>query len=174
MMRRPRLLFNRRGAAAAEMALVAPLLLTILFSLVEAGNYFYTEHVLVKAVRDGARYAGRQDFSFYSACSGSPTGTVVTDTKALVRTSVRSGGTNRIANINDGNISVTVSCAATATDDAAATENMTGIWRGRTGGAPVVTVSATANYTPIVAAAFGFTGVGFRLNASQQSAVMGL
>jgi hypothetical protein len=55
------------AAAAAEMALVMPLLLTILFSLVEAGNYFYTEHVLVKAVRDGARYAGRQDFSFFSA-----------------------------------------------------------------------------------------------------------
>jgi hypothetical protein len=173
-MMRLRLQFDRRGAAAAEMALVMPLLLTILFSLVEAGNYFYTEHVLVKAVRDGARYAGRQDFSFYSACSGSPTGTVVSDTRALVRTSVRSGGTDRIANINDGNISVTVSCTTTATDDASATENMTGIWRGHPGGAPVVTVSASASYRPIIAAAFGFTGAGFRLNASQQSAVMGL
>jgi Flp pilus assembly protein TadG len=173
-MMQTRMHLDRRGAAAAEMALVMPLLLTILLGSVEAGNYFYNEHVLVKAVRDGARYAGRQDFSYYSACSGTPTGTVAAETKELIRTSLRSGGTNRIANINDGNITVTMSCTTTATDDASATENMAGIWRGKASGAPVVTVSATANYTPIIAAAFGFTGAGFKLNASQQTAVMGL
>jgi Flp pilus assembly protein TadG len=169
-----RLAFDRCGAAAAEMALVTPLLLTILIGSVELGSYIYNEHILVKAVRDGARYAGRQDFSYYSACSGTPAGTVAAETKALVRTSLRSGGNNRIANISDGDISVTMSCATTATDDASATENMTGIWRGRASGAPVVTVSASVNYTPIIGAAFGFSGRGFRLNASQQTAVMGL
>ena len=173
MMRLP-ILFEQSGAAAAEMALVLPLLLTILIGSVELGNFFYNEHILVKAVRDGARFAGRQDFSYYSACSGSPTGTVVADTKALVRSSLRSGGTNRIANLNDGDISVVASCAVNATDDAAAVENMSGIYRGRAGGAAMVTVTASANYTPIIGAAFGFSGIGFRLNASQQSAVMGL
>ena len=173
MMQR-RISFNRRGAAAAEMALVTPLLLTILLGSVELGNYFYNEHILVKAVRDGARYAGRQDFSYYSACSGAPTGTVEAETKALVRTSLRSGGTNRIVNISDGDITVATSCATTATDDASSTETMSGIYRGRSGGAAVVTVTASANYTPVIGAAFGFSGTGFRLNASQQAAVMGL
>ena len=54
---RARLSSDRRGAAAAEMALVTPLLLVILFGAVELGNYFYNEHIVVKAVRDGARFA---------------------------------------------------------------------------------------------------------------------
>src|SRR4029450_8606259 len=124
------------------MACVRPPLPPCRAGSVDLGNFIYNEHVLVKAVRDGARYASRQDFSYFSACSGAPTGTVEADTKALVRTSLRSGGTNRIANINDGNITVAVSCATTATDDASVTENMTGIWRGRAAGAPGGTVSA--------------------------------
>ena len=36
---------------------------SLMFGAVELGNYFLNEHSLVKAVRDGARYAARQDFS---------------------------------------------------------------------------------------------------------------
>ena len=52
------------------MALVLPLLLVLMFSFAEAGNYVMNEHGLVKAVRDGARFAARQDFSNYTGCSG--------------------------------------------------------------------------------------------------------
>lgn len=172
MMRRT--LLDRRGAAAAEMALAVPLLLTILLGSVELGNFFYQEHVLVKAVRDGARYAARQDFSYYSACSGAPTGSVVTNTKALVRTALMSGGSNRVANISDGQISMTISCTTTATDNSSSTQTLSGIYRGRASGAPIITVSASVPYTPLIGAAFGFSGVGFNLNASQQAAVMGI
>lgn len=165
---------NRRGAAAAEMALVAPLLVTILVGSVELGSYFYSEHVLVKAVRDGARFAGRQNFSFYSACSGTPTGTVEADTRALVRTSLLAGGSDRFADIEDGDITLTTSCATTATDMSSTTQSMTGIYRGRASGAPIVTVAATVDYQPVIAAPFGFSGLGLKLNASQQSAVMGI
>ena len=48
-------LHDTRANAAVEMALVAPLLLAILFGSVELGNYFMNEHELIKAVRDGAR-----------------------------------------------------------------------------------------------------------------------
>ena len=164
---------DRRGAAAAEMALVMPLLLTILIGSVELGNYFYNEHVLVKAVRDGARYAARQDWSYY-ACSGAPSGTVEADTKNLVRTMLLAGGTNRVPGIDDTEITLSTNCQTTAQDDASATENMSGIYRGKVGGAPVITVSASMPYTPVIGAAFGFSGAGFRLNASQQAAVMGL
>ena len=45
---RPRLRHCHSGAAAVEMALVAPLLLALLFGSVELGKYFLDQHVVVK------------------------------------------------------------------------------------------------------------------------------
>ncbi len=177
MMRAQSILSNAHGAAAAEMALVLPLLLTIMLGSVELGSYFYNEHILVKAVRDGARYAGRQNFSYYSACTGAPTGTVVAETRALVRTSLLAGGTDRFPDVEDGDINLDTNCFTTATDMSSSTEPMLGIYRASGGGsvgAPVVTVTASVDYEPVVGAAFGFSGYGFKLNASQEAAVMGL
>ena len=87
------LLSDRDGSAAAEMALVLPLLLVLTFGPLELGNYFMNQHTLVKAVRDGARFAARQDFTNYTACSGSPGGTVVADTTNVVMNGLMSGGT---------------------------------------------------------------------------------
>ena len=52
-----------RGAAAAEMALVLPLLILIMFGSFEMGNFFWESHIANKAVRDGARFAARQNFT---------------------------------------------------------------------------------------------------------------
>jgi Flp pilus assembly protein TadG len=165
---------NESGAAAAEMALVMPLLLTILIGSVELGHYFYNEHILVKAVRDGARYAARQGFSNYD-CSGEPNTTVRDNTRELVQTSLLSGGTDRIVNWADATITVTETCEATATDMSNSTEAMIGIYDELSlGGAPIVRVSATIPYTPVIGAPFGFSGVGINLNASQEAAVMGI
>jgi len=164
----PRLLRNDRGSAGAEMALVTPLLCAILIGSVELGSYFYNEHILEKAVRDGARFAARQSFTNYG-CSGAPTGTVVADTRALVRTALLSGGADRFADIVDGDIALSTSCTTSVSG-----QNMTGIYRGRTTGAPVVTVSARVDYTPVIGAAFGFSGAGMKLNASEQAAVTGI
>lgn len=163
-----RLVRDRRGSAAAEMALVAPLLCAVLIGSVELGSFFYNEHILVKAVRDGARYAGRQSFSYYG-CSGEPTGTVVANTRALVRTSLLASGTDRFPDIEDNDITLSTSCKTSQSG-----QNMTGIYRGKATGAPIVTVSARVDYEPVIGAAFGFSGVGLKLNASQQAAVMGI
>jgi len=173
MMKRQFFHRDRRGAAAAEMALVMPLLLAIMVGSVELGSLFYNEHILVKAVRDGARYAARQNFSNYG-CSGAPGGTVVAETQALVRTSLLTSGADRFADIQNSDITLDTRCETTADDDLGSTENMTGIYRGAANGAPVVTVSATVDYAPVIGAAFGFSGVGWHLNASEQAAVMGL
>lgn len=162
------LMSDRNGAAAAEMALVLPLLLTIMVGSVELGSFFYNEHILVKAVRDGARYAARQNFSYYS-CSGTPTGTVEADTRALVRTSLFAGGSDRFADIQDSDITLSTSCKATQGG-----QSMAGIYRGKSTGAPIVTVSAIVDYAPVIGGAFGFSGAGFHLNASQEAAVTGL
>ena len=108
MIRLVRLARCTSGAAAAEMALALPILLVLLFGSAEIGNYFMNEHILVKAVRDGARYAARQDFSNFSSCSGAPGGTVDADTKNVVMTGLVSGGTNRLRNWNATTITVTV------------------------------------------------------------------
>ena len=59
MMRLARVFHHDGGAAAAEMVLVLPFLLVLMFGSAEMGNYFLDEHGLVKQVRDGARYASR-------------------------------------------------------------------------------------------------------------------
>src|SRR5690349_1119608 len=79
------LLRDRSANAAAEMALVTPLLLILMMGCAELGNYFWNEHTLVKAVRDGARFAARQSFNWYTGCTGSPdTTNVVTPTQNVV------------------------------------------------------------------------------------------
>jgi len=48
-------LFNKKGAAAVEFALCLPLLLLILFAIMEFGWYFTNQIVLANAVSAGAR-----------------------------------------------------------------------------------------------------------------------
>ena len=159
---------NVRGTAAAEMALVLPLLLIIMFGSFEIGNYFRNEHILVKAVRDGARFAARQNFGNYSACSGPVGDPILTNTRNVVKTGVVAGGTDRLPYWTATTISVTMACTTTTGG-----QTMSGIYRGRTSGVPIVTVSATVPYTPVLNS-FGFSGAGLNLNATQQAAVMGI
>lgn len=169
-----RLLRSTRGAAAVEMALVTPLLLIIMMGSFELGNYFMNEHKLVKAVRDGARFAARQNFSNYDACLGSPGGTVVADTRTLVMTGLLSGGTNKLRNWTATTVNVTMNCSATVDG-----QPMSGIYRDRKDasgtltGAPRVTVTATVPYQSVLGS-LGFSGIGLNLNASQNAAVMGI
>ena len=170
---------DERGAAAAELALILPLLLSIMFGSMELGNYFMNEHSLVKAVRDGARFAARQPFGNYTACSGTPGGTVEANTRNVVMNGYLSGGTLITPNIEAGDITVAQNCAATAGG-----EDMLGIYRDRFSGtcggsaaagcAHVVTVSAAVDYRPVIAQAFGFSGMNILLNASSQAAVAGV
>ena len=175
MMRSPRhVQTDDRGAAAAELALILPLLLIILCGSLELGNYFMNEHTLVKAVRDGSRYAARQAFSNYTGCTGSPGGTVVADTKNIVMNGYLSGGTIVTPNIQTADVDVTMSCKTTAGG-----QTMSGIYAGRDvdadtqTDAQIVRVTATVNYRPVIAA-FGFSGVGFKLNAESEAAVAGM
>ena len=164
----PSLRTDCRAAAAAEMALVLPFLLVIILGSLELGNYFMNEHSLVKAVRDGARFAARQSFANYTACSGSPGGTVQDDTRKIVMNGYLSGGTVITPNIQSTDISVTTSCKSIAGG-----QSMSGIYFGRADGAQVVNVTASVNYRPIVGA-LGFTGIGFKLNATSEAAVAGI
>ena len=163
------------------MARAIPLLLVLILSCLELGNYFLNEHMLLKGLRDGARYAARQAFSNYSTCSGSiPTagvsGSVYENTKLIVRKgSLSSTANDRLANWSTATFNATASCTT-----AAGSQTLSGIYSGNKNasgtliGAPVVTVSASINYQPIVGVVFGFSGRGIKLNGAVQAAVMGV
>jgi len=163
-----RLLGSNGGAAAAEMALVTPLLLIIMAGGLEVGNYFMDEHRLVKAVRDGARYAARKDFTYFATCDASPGGTVVTDTQNLVRTSYLANGTDQLSNWSGGTINVTTRCST-----GSGSVIYAGIYKGMASGARKVEISASVTYLPVLAP-FGINLIGSTLNAKQEAAVSGV
>ena len=158
------------------MALVLPILLSIMMGAFELGNYFRSEHILLEGLRDGARYASRQSMSNFSGCSGAPSGTVEADTKNVVRRGQVSGGADRLPYWTDAatTFSVTVSCSTTAGG-----QTLAGIYRdlnnstGTPIGAPIVTVSAHLPYQSVLAK-YGFTGIGMSINGKAQAAVMGM
>ncbi|WP_234030281.1 TadE/TadG family type IV pilus assembly protein [Erythrobacter mangrovi] len=153
------------GAAAAELALLLPLLVLMLFGALEVSYYFYNQHQVVKGVRDGARYASRQSFTSINCDSGSSIPTAVeTAIKEVTRTGRPSGGTTRVPGWVNADVTVAVICPGTAVT--------TGIYTGETN-APVVSITASVDYQSL------FDGVGvltdsYSLNATQQAAVMGI
>jgi Flp pilus assembly protein TadG len=153
---------DNSGAAAAEMALVTPFLLILMFGAFELGTYFWVEHIAIKGVRDGARFAGRQSFTKYT-CSTIDSATE-TQVKNLTRTGVLTGGTAKIAGWEDAGVTVTISCPGTPLT--------TGIYAGQAN-APQVTVSADFNYSSLFRN-MGLTTTGLKVRASAQSAVMGI
>lgn len=161
-----RLLRHCSGAAAVEMALVTPLLIVIMFGSMELGYYFYSEHVVVKAVRDGARFASRQGFANYT-CPDQVSSSVETNTQNVTRTNqVASGGTARLGPwTSNASITVTVRCDTSGTYGS--------FYEGLVDGIPVVTVSANVPYTPLFAG-LGFNSTSLTMRAASEAPVMGI
>lgn len=161
-----RLLLDRAGAAAAEMALIAPLLIILMFGSFELGNYFWNSHVVTKAVRDGARYASRQSFDNFDCTASSVAAGVITNTQNLTRTNqIASGGTARIPGWTQAN-SVTVAIRPDVSG------NYGGFYTGMAC-VPVVVVTATVPYRSLFGA-LGFNTTGINLTANSEVPVMGL
>lgn len=159
-----------RGTAAVEMALITPMMIALMFGSFELGNYFLSEHVVVKAVRDGARYAGRLPFGEYD-CANSANS--ARDDK--IQNVVRTGRVTDISSdkprlrgwtnaIEDSTITVNVACSAATTG---------GIYKDKAGGAPVVTVSASVPYDSLLGIV-GLANPSLTLNATAQATVNGI
>jgi Flp pilus assembly protein TadG len=166
------LIRQARGAAAAEMALVMPLLIVLIFGSLELGNYFLSEHVLLKGVRDGALYAARQPIINYDCSVASPIvpPTVVSNSKALVRSGELSGGTDRLPRWTDASTVYTVTAACVT---AAGGTTLKGIYLVNGGKAPVITVTADLPYQSLVGT-IGLARTSLRLRARQQAVVTGI
>lgn len=164
MSRLLRLAADNRASAAAEMALITPLLLLLMFGAVETGNYFLSEHVVQKGVRDAARYASRLPITDYPACDKTA------DAEQRIRRVARTGQPNgtqvRVGGWTDDDMTdVIVECLAIDADRG-------GIYSVYPfpDGVPIVTVSATVPYESV----FGAIGLGdlsLELNADSQAAV---
>jgi len=160
----PALWRSRSGAAGVELVLVTPLILILMFGAVDLGNYFMSQHVVVKAVRDGARYASRRGFGEYSCATASTD--VVTKTRDITRTGTISGGTARLVDwIDPNSITLTVRCDTSGT--------YAGIYKGTATGVPVVKVAAIVPYNSLFRF-FGITTATINLNASSEVPVMGV
>jgi hypothetical protein len=165
---------DQSGVAAAEMALMVPLLVGIMFGSFEMGHFFWSEHTVIKGVRDGARFASRQRFAKFSCGQADillGDGSNTTDTTFVdqVKNLVRTGGVAgtalpKVRGWENSHITVSVSCPATAIN--------TGIYRNMAN-APRVTIVAQVPY-PSLFQTLGFISDGLNLNAQSQSAVMGL
>ncbi len=160
-----RLVHNVAGTAAAEMALVIPLLVALMFGCTELGRYFWSQHVLVKAVRDGSVYAARQRIDNFDCANSTVATNVVNQTKTLVQTGQLSGGTRMLPNWSAGTtvFAIDLDCVTSANGT-----SLGGIYSANKGQVPVITVRASVPFTSM----FGLRS-GLTLNAREQAAVFG-
>jgi Flp pilus assembly protein TadG len=160
---------SQSGAAGAEMALVTPLLLVIMFGAFELGNYFYSEHVVSKGVRDGARFASRALPLNVLCASGSFPSSVVDNTKAITRTGQVSGGAERLAGWTDN---ATVQVLPLPKTSGAFVGS--GIYNGRPTDVCVIQVKATVPYNSLFAILGLTDGDTLTLNAASEAPVVGI
>ena len=146
------------------MALMIPLLLVLMFVGFEAGHYFYTEHKVIKAVREGARYGGRLGFANYP-CGSATAQAAVDNIRQVTRTGTTTGTIPRVPGMALTAITVTHRCDADF--DGA------GIFKGTSGGAPVVLVQARTAY-PSLFEQLGLLDSSIDVQASAEAVVNGI
>lgn len=171
------------GNSAAEMALVTPFLLALLFGSVELGNFFLSEHVLEKQVRDGARFASRLEINTAYSC---PT-TVFKDANAtdqiiaVTKNGAVSGNQtarwttywNRNCTGQAQTVTVDIRCVDKDEIDTGGSGN-TGIYTGLSGTTiPVVKVSGAVKYWSLFDT-LGFNATNICLRAESEAAVQGI
>ena len=159
---------DERGSPSAEFALILPALVMLMFGGFEAGNFVWTQHKLVKAVREGARYAARLPVADY--CDGATAQFdpgAEADIKAVTVTGKLSGGgTNpAVPGMSVDNVTVSPVCAAYVA---------TGIYSDLGEAGPIVTVSvAGVGYPSLFAQLAGLDG-SITLAARASAPVIGL
>lgn len=163
-----RFLRNRVGTAAAEFVLTLPMMLALLFGAMEAGHFFWTQHKIVKSVRDGARFASRLDVELIcpepvGGTPSAPDATLVADIQNVTVTGQLTGGSAKVPGWLPADVDV--ECGVFAD---------TGIYSdlGRSG--PFVTVSSGAVRYPSILGGLGFIDNTISLSARSSTAVVGI
>lgn len=175
----------QRGSAAAEMALIFPLMLAIMFGSVELGNFFLDEHALTKQVRDGARYASRLPLAVDFDCDSDVFDGDDDDVKDDIIKATKDGAIDgdgnprwteywtRTCASGDPTLSVAIRCVAKSDINTAATGGTTGIYTSLPGDdIPVVTVSGSVKYRSVLSV-LGIDAADLCLRAESDVALAG-
>ena len=175
------LLRHRHGSAAAELALVLPMMLILMFGSLELGNLFLVEHALSKQVRDGARYAARLEVDNDYACPGSVflDPDAETDIVKVTKDGVVSGTGNprwtsywsRNCTGEAQTVDVEIRCVPKDQIDTDDTGNV-GIYTALDGDIPVVKVEGAVRYQSVLAP-IGIDATNVCLRAESEAAVAG-
>lgn len=165
---------NCKGNAAAEMGLMLPLLTLLLFGGIEMSNFFWTEHQVIKSVRNGTRFAARQDTSNF-ACGANSLGTADAAVRNLIRTGTTDGsGSPVVRDWTDGASTITIEVEC----DTGSTYSNAGIYADMSGtGSPSLSSATRVKIDvevpfPSLFGSFGFFD-GIDLYATGQSPVTG-
>lgn len=176
---------DREGSAAAEMALVMPMMLALLFGSVELGNLFLDEHALSKQVRDGARFASRLELSETYDCDTPATVFADADATTKIINVTKEGVVTgsgkprwssywtRTCTGEAQTLTVSIRCVPKADIDKDDSGN-TGIYTSLDGTEiPVVMVEGAVRYRSVLAS-LGFNATNLCLRAESEVPVQGL
>jgi len=157
-----RFIRNRGGTAATEFALMLPLMLALIFGSMEAGHFFWTQHKIVKSVRDGARFASRLDVE--RLCAGDAA--LLTEIRNVTATGqFAAGGTPKVPGWDPANVVATPDCEQFVD---------TGIYADLGGKGPLITVDSGPVAYPSILSGLGFIDDTVNLSAKSSAAVMGI
>lgn len=163
-----RFLRCERGSPAVEMALLLPMLLPLLFGGLEAANFFWSEHKLVKAVREGARFASRQGVDeLCNAATPAMSAQLEGEIKLLTRTG-QLADPNAIPKVpgwSEGQVDVTVACQGFVD---------TGLYSGLGGAGPIVSVAAVGVSYPSLMGELGIVDPDIDMSAEAHAPVIGI
>ncbi|MDP2130168.1 MAG: TadE/TadG family type IV pilus assembly protein [Erythrobacter sp.] len=152
---------NRVGTAATEFALTLPLMLALIFGSMEAGHFFWTQHKIVKSVRDGARFASRLDVE--RLCAGDAT--LLAEIRNVTATGqLAAGGTPKVPGWEPANVVVTPCGEFVGT----------GIYTDLGEPGPIITVDSGPVAYPSILSGLGFIDDTINLSAKSSTAVMGI
>lgn len=163
---------NDRASASAEMVLVLPFLLVLMFGGFEAGNFVWSQHKLTMAVRDGARFAARMEVDKF--CDGDSTDLdpdIEADIKAVTVTGALpppDGGTAppaKVPNWTTDQVTVTPYCGAFSGN---------GIYTDLNNEGPIILVEASDVTYPSLFESLGLLDSSIRLTAKTHAAVIGI
>ena len=129
---------DRKGGAAIEMALIAPILVTMLAGMIELGWVFYQSAALERGLRAGATYAARSEVPMSSA-----TKTAVGN---LIKTASMDGGLGTVAtNWDETGAAYTINVVNRDVGSITV---------------PVIRLQATVPFSPVSSALMDLLGVG--------------
>jgi len=150
-----RLRRNPRGTAMVETAIVLPVVMLLLFGLIEMGRALHHQHILAKTVRDAARYLARVPLACPAGADPN-WAAALTTAQHLAATGQLSGGNALVRGWTEASFTVANPVCQN--------------WSGRT--VQMITMSADIPYQDL--GLLGYLGLGpMRLGASHQQVHIG-